>query len=192
MARKTCLPGSCLPPPASSLSAPLLPPPQVVLSRMQLALHATRRTPHGALCLVLAMSAWSAKTRRASPRRCTDVRVYGHVAVAMHEMSISPPPSHQSTLTPPPTSRVILSLFRPPPAWSRTAAIPIEDCSVDGTGLSPGGQEETCLRSAIMKYLRGNLEVRHFYDEVTRGVGSKDIEAAVLKVARAIPEDEAS
>ena len=32
-------------------------------SRMELTLHATRRTPHGASRLVLAMSAWSVKTR---------------------------------------------------------------------------------------------------------------------------------
>ena len=36
-----------------------------VLSRMQLTLHATRPTPHGASRLVQAMSAWSVKTRRA-------------------------------------------------------------------------------------------------------------------------------
>ena len=45
------------------------------LSRMQLTLHETRRTPHGASRLVLAMSAWSLKTRRAPSRHCKDARV---------------------------------------------------------------------------------------------------------------------
>ena len=43
---------------------------QAVLSRMQLTVHATRRTPHGDLRLVLAMSAWSVKIRRAPSRHC--------------------------------------------------------------------------------------------------------------------------
>ena len=51
---------------------------------MQLALHATRLTPHGASSLVLAMSAWPVKTRRAPSRHCIDTRVYGHTASAMH------------------------------------------------------------------------------------------------------------
>ena len=66
--------------------------PQVVL-RMQLTLHATRRTHHGASRLVLAMSAWSVKTRRAPSRRCKGARFYGHETAAMHDVSISPPPS---------------------------------------------------------------------------------------------------
>ena len=37
---------------------------QAVLSRKQLTLHTTRRTPHGASRLVLAISAWSLKARR--------------------------------------------------------------------------------------------------------------------------------
>ena len=57
-----------------------------VLSRMQLTLHATRPTPHGASRLVQqAMPAWSAKTRRA--RHCRDATVYGHTTTAMHDMS---------------------------------------------------------------------------------------------------------
>ena len=58
---------------------------QAVLSRMQLTLHATRRTPHGASRLVQAMSAWSVKTRRAPSRHCRDARVYGHTTTAMHD-----------------------------------------------------------------------------------------------------------
>ena len=52
---------------------------------MQLTLHATRRTPHGASRLVLAMSAWSVKTRRAPSRHRKDARVYGPTATAMHD-----------------------------------------------------------------------------------------------------------
>ena len=52
---------------------------QTVLSRMQLTLRATHRTPHGgASCLVLVMSAWSVNTRLAPPRHCRDARAYGH------------------------------------------------------------------------------------------------------------------
>ena len=48
---------------------------KAVLSRIQLTLHATRPTPHGASRLVLAMSAWSVKTRRAPSRHCRGARV---------------------------------------------------------------------------------------------------------------------
>ena len=43
--------------------------------------------------LVLAMSAWSVKIRRASSRHCRDARVYGHTTTAMHdtEYPASPP-----------------------------------------------------------------------------------------------------
>ena len=47
---------------------------QAVLGRMRLTVHATRRTPHGASRLVLAVSAWRVKTRRAPSRRCRDAR----------------------------------------------------------------------------------------------------------------------
>ena len=57
-----------------------------------LTLHGTRRTPHGASRLVLAMSAWSVKTRRAPSRRCRDARVYGHTTTAMHGNEYPPPP----------------------------------------------------------------------------------------------------
>ena len=60
-----------------------------VLCRMQLALHATRRTPHGASCLVHAMSAWSVNTRRAPSRHCRDGRVY--TTTAMHDNDCTPP-----------------------------------------------------------------------------------------------------
>ena len=59
---------------------------QAVRSRMQLALHATHRTSHGASRLVQAMSTWSARTRRAPSRQCRGARVYGHTTTAMHDM----------------------------------------------------------------------------------------------------------
>ena len=63
---------------------------QAVLSRMQLTLHETRRTPHGASRLVLAMSAWSVKTRCAPSRHCRDARVYDHATTAMHDNEHTP------------------------------------------------------------------------------------------------------
>ena len=69
---------------------------QVGLSRTQVALHATHRTPHGASRLVHAMSAWSVKTRRAPSRLCRDARVYttipySHTTAAMHGYRVHPP-----------------------------------------------------------------------------------------------------
>ena len=65
---------------------------QAVLSRMQLTLHATRRSLRGASHLVLAMSAWSVKNRCAPSRHCRDARVYGHTTTAMHDNEHCPPP----------------------------------------------------------------------------------------------------
>ena len=45
----------------------------------------------GASRLVLAMSAWSVKTRRAPSRHCRDARVYGHTTTAVHDRSIHDP-----------------------------------------------------------------------------------------------------
>ena len=61
---------------------------KAVLSTMQLTLHATRQTPHGA---VQAMSAWSVKTRHAPSRYCRDARVYDHSTTAMHEIEYMSP-----------------------------------------------------------------------------------------------------
>ena len=58
---------------------------KAVRSRMQLTLHTTRSTPHGASRLVYAMSAWSVKTGRAPSRHCRDARVYAHTITAMHD-----------------------------------------------------------------------------------------------------------
>ena len=47
----------------------------MVLTRMQLTLDATHRTPQGSSRLVHAMPAWSVKTRRAPSRRGRDARI---------------------------------------------------------------------------------------------------------------------
>ena len=81
---------SCHPPGTSASRA--------LLARMQLTLHATRRTPHGASRLVQAMPAWSLKTRHAPSRHCRNARVYGHTTTAMHKLSTpSPLPSPPRT-----------------------------------------------------------------------------------------------
>ena len=66
---------------------------QVVLSRMQLTLHAARRTPHGVSRLVLATSVWSVRARRAPFRHCRDDRFYGQTTTTMHDDECPPPPS---------------------------------------------------------------------------------------------------
>ena len=65
---------------------------QAVLSRMQITLHATRPTPHGASRLVQAMAACSLRTRRAPSRHCRDARVYGNTTQPYMTMS-TPLPS---------------------------------------------------------------------------------------------------
>ena len=65
---------------------------QAVPSRMHLTLHATRRPPHGASRLVLAMSAWPLKTRRAPFGHCKDSRVYGRTPTAMPNNAFTLPP----------------------------------------------------------------------------------------------------
>ena len=91
------------------------------LSRMQLIRHATRRTPPGASRLVHAMSAWSAKTRRAPYRHCKDARVNGFKTTAMHEMSMPrprPPPAALSTPAAWALSCVADAFFRRCFCWS--------------------------------------------------------------------------
>ena len=65
-----------------------------VLGRMQITLHGTRRTPHGASRLVQAMSAWLVKARHAPSRHCRDARVIPlwSYDTAMHEYRVHPPP----------------------------------------------------------------------------------------------------
>ena len=93
---------------------------KAVLSRMQLTLHATRPTPHGALLLVQPMSAWLGKTWRAPYRHCRGVRVYGHTITAMHDMRTPPAsfdalPIHmqeRSHEVPKPASQAVLTIDR--------------------------------------------------------------------------------
>ena len=81
---------------------------QAFLVRMQLTLHATHRTPHGASCLAQAMSAWPGETRCAPSRHCKDARVYGHTTTAVHNNEYTSTPHHSSPSPPPLPSRVIL------------------------------------------------------------------------------------
>ena len=74
--------------------SPLL---QVFLSRMQLTLHATRRTPHSASRLVHAMPAWSVKTRRAPSRHIRDpgvIPLWSHDYAHAQTVYPPPPPPH--------------------------------------------------------------------------------------------------
>ena len=68
----------------------------MVLSRMQLALYATRRTPHAASRLVQAISVWSVKTRPAPYQRFIDARINGLETTAMYQMSELPPSPNPS------------------------------------------------------------------------------------------------
>ena len=77
---------------------------RAVLGRMQFTLHGTRRTPHGASCLVQAMSAWLVKIRRAPSWHIRDASVYGHTTTIMHKLSTPPPP--------PPVQRRRLALLQ--------------------------------------------------------------------------------
>ena len=63
---------------------------QAAIGRMQLILHATRRTPPGASHLVLAMPARSVKTQRVPSIHCRDARVCGHTTTAMHDNEYTP------------------------------------------------------------------------------------------------------
>ena len=53
-------------------------------------MHATRRTPHVASRLVLAMSAWSVETRRDPSQHCRDVRVHGRTTTVTSMASVHP------------------------------------------------------------------------------------------------------
>lgn len=71
-----------------------IPPPPCGMQLPLHALHATRQTPHGSSCLVLAMSTWSVKNLRSPSRHCryAKARAYGHMTMAVHEMSTPRPP----------------------------------------------------------------------------------------------------
>ena len=58
---------------------------RAVLSKEQLTLHATLRTPHGASRLMQATPVWSMITRHAPSRRYRDARVYSHTTTAVHD-----------------------------------------------------------------------------------------------------------
>ena len=64
-----------------------------ILVIVQLTLHATRRTPQGASRLVLAMLAWSVKSRPAPSRHYTDAGVYDHSTTTMRNNEYIPPSS---------------------------------------------------------------------------------------------------
>ena len=85
-----------------------------VLSRMQLTLSVTRRTPHGVSRSVQAMSAWSVQTRRA-PSGIVGIRgVYGHTTTAMHDMSTPPSPRTRPVVRPnsrSPMARAVVSSY---------------------------------------------------------------------------------
>ena len=90
---------------------------QAVLSRMQLTLHATRRSPHGASCLAQAMLAWSVKTRHAPSRHCRDTRVYGQTTTAMHDNEYTSP-------SPPFQPNGVIGKTRPRKALLRASTCP--------------------------------------------------------------------
>ena len=71
----------------NALNAPKAAP-QAILGRAQATLQATRRTPHGASCLVRAMSVWSAKTRHGT----VGMRVSLALRTTATHDTITPPP----------------------------------------------------------------------------------------------------
>ena len=87
------------PPPYRSHYMQESPLSQAVLSTMQLTVHATSRTPHGASRLVQANVCLVGETRRAQSWHCRDARVYGHTTKAMHDNEYTPPPSTDLWLT---------------------------------------------------------------------------------------------
>ena len=79
---------------------------------MQLTLHATRRTPHGASRLVQAMSAWSVKTRHAPCRHCGVVGMRGSMVMRPRpcmNIEYAPPPPVAGGLYVTKIARVALS-----------------------------------------------------------------------------------
>ena len=90
---------------------------QVVVSRMQLNLHATRRTLDRASILVTATinksPFWLVKVGRAPPRHRRDARVCGHTTTAMYEMSTTPRPPAFPPPPPPPAAPPLPFLPRP-------------------------------------------------------------------------------
>ncbi len=61
----------------------------------------------------------------------------------------------------------------------------------DGARLPPGpADEDSCLRSATMKYIRGSIGAGRLYEEMVAVRGRVE-EAVIAKVARGMPEDKA-
>ena len=83
---------------------------QAVLSRMQLTLHPTRSTPHGASCLWRAMPTGWLKIWRDASRHCRDTRAYDHTTTAVHDMSTPPRASPPTPLPPICTPRHMLNV----------------------------------------------------------------------------------
>ena len=65
---------------------------RAVYRRMQLTLHRTCRTPHGAAGLVQATHEWLVNNRRATSRLSRDARVYCHTTTTVHKLSTPRPP----------------------------------------------------------------------------------------------------
>ena len=88
-----------------------------VLGRMQVTLHATRRTPHGASPLVQSNVCLVGETRPAPSRHSRDATVYGHTTTVMHKLSTPPPfpPPHPAPPFQPPA---------PPPPPLNNPALP--------------------------------------------------------------------
>ena len=71
---------------------------KIGLSRMQLTLHATRPTPHGASCLVQATSSWSVKTRDVFRPGIVGMREYMAIRLRPCMISSTPPPHVASSV----------------------------------------------------------------------------------------------
>ena len=99
--------------------------PQVVFSKMYLALHGKRRPPHRSLRSALATSAWSVTTQLAPSREYRDARAYGGTIATMHEMSTLALP-----LCP-------LSRFPPTPPFPTTSTPSPPTYYLDRAPLSP-------------------------------------------------------
>ena len=144
-------------------------PPSKTISRVQLTPQATRRTPHGALRLVQAMSAWSVKTQRAPSRPCRDAKVNGHtttaMTTAMNEMSTPLPPAppltpkHASLITPGSCARrQARQPPRPPPParrrpWKR-------ECRYRGGTSGPAAEGLPQFSRACQKKCTGETRVK--------------------------------
>ena len=82
---------------------------QAVLTRMHSSpFMRLAETLHGASRLVLMMSAWLVKSRRAPSRRRRDARAYGHTTTAMHDNEYIPPRPSFKINTPEPNTKIMM------------------------------------------------------------------------------------